>query len=382
MEPQSAQSRPTRLFADLSLNSHCPDQEPFSMFKTRNFVTALAFTLLGLTASAMSSGTPDTSTSFEFSDFDPAFTVGTAPYQLTFAGGFADSIGDFSIYHTGFFAWMIQPGGTGLATFDTPAKEIQFFARTQNAATTGVVTVFGTDGSVLGTFNPDSTGWTQVTIPSAVPQVSHFTVQHTGGAGLIAIDTLDYCANDTGRNWCFGDGGDQAGCSDCPCMNNATEGSVGGCLNSGGAGSRLIATGSTSVSLAMISSADLRFSATDGPAFQLFILNSGDDLAPNNPANPCFGLDSGVGGMLFDGLRCVVAGTLRNGGRGADSNGEVGVTNAAWGGSDNPPGGIAQFFGYTAGTTKFFQSIHRDSTMVNCSTGLNTTQAIEILFTP
>ena len=181
---------------------------------------------------------------------------------------------------------------------------------------------------------------------------------------------------------CTGDGGDQMGCTDCPCMNNAMPGSGGGCLNSSGNGSRLIATGDTSVSLPMAATTDLRFSATGGPSFQLFILNSGDAVAPNNPANPCFGLDSGASGMLFDGLRCAVSSTLRNGGRGADSNGEVGVTNAAWGGANNPPGGIAQFFGYSAGTTKFFQAIHRDSTAANCNTGLNTTQSLEVLFTP
>ena len=165
-------------------------------------------------------------------------------------------------------------------------------------------------------------------------------------------------------------------------MNNSPRGNVGGCLNSSGTGSRLIASGDPSVSLPMDSARDLRFSATGGPPSQLFILNSGNALAPNNPANACFGLGSGVGGAAFDGLRCAIMGTLRNGGRGADINGEVGLTNSPWGGESNPPGGIAQFFGYAAGTTRFFQAIHRDSTGVNCGTGLNTTQAIQVDFTP
>ena len=185
-----------------------------------------------------------------------------------------------------------------------------------------------------------------------------------------------------GTDLCNGDGGNQAGCTDCPCFNDSPAGTVGGCLNSSGNGSRLIATGDTSVSLPMNSSADLRFSATGGPASQLFILNSGNAVAPTNPASPCFGMNSGAAGTLFDGLRCAVMNTLRNGGRGADGNGEVGVTNNPWGGESNPPGGIAQFFGYGSGVTKFFQGIHRDSTAVNCSTGLNTTQAVEITFTP
>ena len=182
--------------------------------------------------------------------------------------------------------------------------------------------------------------------------------------------------------FCTGDGGDQMGCTDCPCSNNALAGTGGGCLHSGGTGSRLIASGNTSVSLPAASVDDLRFEIVDGAASQLYILNSGDALAPADPVNPCFGSGSGVGGSVFDGLRCAIMNTLRNGGRGADANGEVGNSNPGWGGADNPPAGIAQFFGYMAGTTKFFQTIHRDSTAVNCGTGLNTSQAIQVDFTP
>ena len=70
---------------------------------------------------------------------------------------------------------------------------------------------------------------------------------------------------------CTGDGGDQLGCSNCPCSNNATPGSVGGCVNSAGTGSTLIVAGSPSVSLPAAATNDLRFSATNGPPFQLFI---------------------------------------------------------------------------------------------------------------
>ena len=182
--------------------------------------------------------------------------------------------------------------------------------------------------------------------------------------------------------FCTGDGGDLMGCTDCPCSNNALAGTGGGCLHSGGTGSRLIASGDTSVTLPAASVDDLRFEIVDGAASQLYILNSGDALAPADPMNPCFGSGSGVGGTVFDGLRCAIMNTLRNGGRGADANGEVGNSNPGWGGADNPPAGIAQFFGYMAGTTKFFQTIHRDSTGVNCGTGLNTSQAIRVNFTP
>ncbi len=35
---------------------------------------------------------------------------------------------------------------------------------------------------------------------------------------------------------CTGDGGDQMGCTDCPCNNNTPPGSIGGCRNSSGTG--------------------------------------------------------------------------------------------------------------------------------------------------
>ena len=64
---------------------------------------------------------------------------------------------------------------------------------------------------------------------------------------------------------CNGDGGDQLGCTNCPCMNNAIAGTVGGCLNSTMTSTRLFATGNTSVSLPEFSAVDLRFSLTGAP---------------------------------------------------------------------------------------------------------------------
>ncbi|MCA8963192.1 MAG: hypothetical protein KDC38_21870, partial [Planctomycetes bacterium] len=93
---------------------------------------------------------------------------------------------------------------------------------------------------------------------------------------------------------CNGDGGDQMGCTDCPCGNNTAPGTVGGCLNSSGNGSRLGASGDLSVSLPAGSTTDLRFTMTGGPAASTSVLLSGDAVAPTNLANPCFGLNSGA----------------------------------------------------------------------------------------
>ncbi len=182
---------------------------------------------------------------------------------------------------------------------------------------------------------------------------------------------------------CHGDGGDQMGCTNCPCSNNAPVGTIGGCLNSAGLASRLVAAGDTSVSLPPGSNQDLWFAITGVPSNAFCILNSGDALAPGNPANPCFALKTGTQALAFDGLRCAITNSRRHGGRAADANGEVGVTNSPWGGAGGPPAGIANAGGgFVAGQTRYFQAINRDDTLLSCMRGLNTSQAIEITFLP
>ncbi len=183
---------------------------------------------------------------------------------------------------------------------------------------------------------------------------------------------------------CNGDGGNQMGCTNCPCMNNAAPGTIGGCLNSTGAtGARLDPSGDTSVSLPPGSTSDLRFALAGAPPTAFCILNSGDAVAPGNPANPCFGLMSGAQAMQFDGLRCAIMNTRRHGGRSADLSGDVGMTNSPWGGEGGPPVGIANAgIGFVAGQTRFFQVINRDDPTLVCMRGLNTSQAVEVTFTP
>lgn len=183
------------------------------------------------------------------------------------------------------------------------------------------------------------------------------------------------------RHTCNGDGGDQMGCTACPCANESTLGTVGGCLNSAATPATLAATGDASVSLAPDSLTDLRFSATGATPSAFCILNSGDAAAPTNPANVCFGSNSGLQSLVFDGLRCAVLNTRRHGGRSADANGVVGETTPAWGGEGDPPSGIAGA-GFSAGQTRYFQVIYRDNPSASCQRGLNTSQAIEVTFAP
>ena len=66
--------------------------------------------------------------------------------------------------------------------------------------------------------------------------------------------------------------------------------------------------------------------------------------------------------------------------RAIDSFGEVGIGGDPWGGTGAPAAGIAAGFG--AGATRYFQVVCRDSVLAVCMRGLNTTQAIEVVFSP
>lgn len=194
-------------------------------------------------------------------------------------------------------------------------------------------------------------------------------------AGCIQNPVVSDCGP-TFTSVCFGDGGDQMGCTNCPCGNNAPAGSTGGCLNSGGTGTTLVPSGVPS-----ISNDTLHFNVTDAPGGAFCILNSGDNVASNNPVNPCFGLNSGVQALQFDGLRCAISNTRRHGGRGADANGDVGLTNNGWGPPNAPMAGIGVQAGYAAGQTRYFQVINRDDPDLVCQRALNTSQAVEVTFT-
>ena len=205
-------------------------------------------------------------------------------------------------------------------------------------------------------------------------------IQQATSSDVDANGIPDECSS---PSLCSGDGGDQMGCTACPCGNNGPIGIEGGCLNSASSGAALSASGSTSVSLPLGDVSDLRFSLTGAPPIAFCVLNSGDAVAPANPVNPCFGQASGTQSALYDGLRCAVSNTRRHGGRASDANGHVGVTNNPWGGEAGPTEGLAIASGpFLAGQTRFFQVVHRDDPALSCMRGLNTSQAIEVTFTP
>ena len=215
-------------------------------------------------------------------------------------------------------------------------------------------------------------------------------------AGPVAVNNLGVGEMQSGAPGCapapiFADlcngNGDVAGCGVCPCGNFAPSGTIGGCLNRSGFATRLHASGDTSVSLptGTGTTTDLRFNVDGLPPNTFGVLISGDAVAPTGGMNMCTPFNSGIPGIDRDGLRCAVMSTFRHGGRSANLLGEIDDATGpsrVWGGESQPHGGIFTQGGFSAGQTRFFQLTHReDSTMV-CGFGLNTSQAVEVTFTP
>ena len=170
--------------------------------------------------------------------------------------------------------------------------------------------------------------------------------------------------------FCFGDGGDQMGCTNCPCGNNAGIGSGGGCLNSAASSAVLDGSG-----VPEVGNDTLRFEVTGASPMTFGVLVSADNQLPNAGACP-----PGSGIPAFDGLRCVGGALQRHGTRATDGNGDIGLTNNGWGPPSGPAGGLIASGGFIAGQTRHFQCFYRESATAGCLTGQNTTNAVSVMF--
>lgn len=162
-------------------------------------------------------------------------------------------------------------------------------------------------------------------------------------------------------SFCYGDGGDQAGCTACPCGNGAPIGNPTGCLNSAGGGARLAGSGNP-----QLANDTLVFELTGAVANTFGLLASADSLLPTTGACPP---GSGIASPLLDGLRCVGGSLRRHGVAATDGQGV-----AAFG-----PGLVA---GFSAGQTRHFQAFYRDVAHGECTAGQNTSNAWTIQFQP
>ena len=176
------------------------------------------------------------------------------------------------------------------------------------------------------------------------------------------------------ESFCNGDGGDQMGCTNCPCGNNAAPGTTGGCLNSNSTSARLNPSGAPSVM------ADtMRYEVTGANVSTFGVLTSADNQLPQMGACPP---GSGIASALLDGLRCVGGAAQRHGSRATDANGDIGVTNNGWGPPSGPAGGLIAQGGFVAGQTRHYQCFYREIGTLGCMTGQNTTDAVSVTFEP
>ncbi len=198
-----------------------------------------------------------------------------------------------------------------------------------------------------------------------------------GGSWVGAVYTLTQMVTPVlSETFCYGDGGDQAGCTNCPCGNNSPVGTVGGCLNSTGTSAQLSVMGQASVA------ADtLRLEVVRANPSTFGLLFSGSSILPNSGTNPCPG-GAGVPSIALDGLRCVGVSLRRHGIRATDASGDIGVSNPGWGLPDNPAAGLVSQGGFAAGQTRFFQVNYREDALLGCGTGLTTTNGVATVIVP
>ena len=180
----------------------------------------------------------------------------------------------------------------------------------------------------------------------------------------------------THRSFCAGDGGDQAGCSDCPCGNNSP-GINRGCTNSAGTGALIVHGG-----LPSVSTDSYRVMLGGATPNTLAILVSGANALPLN--GPCASTSSGIAGVFADGLRCVGGGLARHGARVTEPDGSAGFASGSegWGGSSPPIGGLIAQGGFAAGQVRNFQVFYRDNPVAVCMSGQNTSNGLQIMVTP
>ena len=190
-------------------------------------------------------------------------------------------------------------------------------------------------------------------------------------SGAAYVFVLDIPSGSPFTPFCFGDGGDQMGCTSCPCTNDAPLASGGGCLNSNSTSAVLAASGNPDVS----APADtLHFDLTGGNVNTFGVLISADNRLPAMGACPP---GSGIVQGTLDGLRCVGGNVVRHGSRSLDATGS---TIAGWGPPGTPAAGIGATAGFIAGQTRHFQCFYRELGALVCMTGQNTSNAVSVTF--
>ena len=119
------------------------------------------------------------------------FTLFSSPNSVTFTGGFTQTQGILSLYHSGTKSFMVTQGNTATITFETPAASMTLWLIDQS--NTSVLTVFDQNSQVIGTFNA-TTSFVQVNVsPGCGQSVGSMTLRNNG-SGMAVIDDFAFTA--------------------------------------------------------------------------------------------------------------------------------------------------------------------------------------------
>lgn len=286
--------------------------------------------LAGCLAFAAPAAASDVNTSFEFTNLSGQFTLGTFPHEAHFTNGLALSIGDLSLYTSGFNAWMVPVGSVGTIVFPATMESVDFFLRDQfGSANQGICKVFDWDGNVVSMNVSTNANWTHITAGSPGVRIKSIELDNVLGNGFSVIDDFEACVGPLlGSNYCSSTAICQA------------------------QGAKISVTGSTSVSLN-------EFEMIAGPV-------------PNGGPGLFFRGTAQIAAPFGNGTRCVGGSVYRMGVATAFGTDDPLVLRADL--SVMPSGGE-----FLANGTWNFQCWFRD---VGCAAGFNLSDGIEVTFSP
>ncbi len=138
---------------------------------------------------AVTQGSPDVSTSFEFSDTGP-FSVGTSPFTASFSNGNAESRGIPAFYINGFNAWHILTGTAATVSFETLPRTLSFWVRTVNATDVSDIQILDQNSALIMAVVPTN-AYQQIVVNRAAGETSieSMVVTSTSG-GDVVIDVF------------------------------------------------------------------------------------------------------------------------------------------------------------------------------------------------
>ena len=151
---------------------------------------ALFIVLIGSSTAAHGQQFSD---SFETAPDFGTFSLFPSPNSVTFTGGFTQTQGISSLYHSGVKSFMVNPGNTGTMTFETPAASVTLWLRDRFSGNPSVLTVRDQNNQVMSTFNA-TTSFVQVNIaPGCGKSIGSITLQ-SNGTGMAVIDDFGFTA--------------------------------------------------------------------------------------------------------------------------------------------------------------------------------------------